>query len=255
MDEVAIVGLGRCGRLAARILGESFRVRVADLVDRSAEAEALGAEWVSIPTAAAAARIVLAVPIRALAEVLDEIAPHLQPGALVVDLCSVKLMPGRWMSERLPESVRPVGTHPLFGPDSVREEGTLGQRVAVCVVPGHEAAAEEVGTTCRALGLEPLFVDADEHDRRMARSQALVFLVARSLRRAGLAAEDALDRRRLVELGTPSERRFLSMLELVGGDTEELYEDIVRHNPHARAAARRLAEAVEAEIGRLLPPL
>ncbi len=253
MDEVGIVGFGRCGQLAARILGQRFRVRVADLVDRSAEA--LGAEWVSIPTAASAPRVVLAVPIRALSEVLDAIAPHLQPGALVVDLCSVKLLPGRWMSERLPEGVRPVGTHPLFGPDSAREEGTLGQRIAVCGLPGHEKAAREVAQTCRALGLEPLFVDADEHDRRMARSQAMVFLVARSLRRAGIAAEDALDRSRLVELGTPSERRFLSMLELVGGDTEELYEDIVRHNPHARVAARRLVVAVEAEIDRLLPPI
>lgn len=254
MEDVGIVGFGRCGRLAARILGESCRVRVADRVDRAAQAASLGAEWVSIATAATAPRVVLAVPIRALPDVLDEIAPHLQPGALVVDLCSVKVLPVRWMSERLPRGVRPVGTHPLFGPDSAREAGTRGQRIAICAVPGHEEAAREVASACDALGFEPLLVDADEHDRRMARSQAMVFLVARSLRRAGIAAQDALDRRRLVELGTPSERRFLSMVELVEGDTDELYEDIVRHNPHAPVVARRLVEAVEAEIERLLPP-
>ncbi|MGH7544508.1 MAG: prephenate dehydrogenase/arogenate dehydrogenase family protein [Gemmatimonadota bacterium] len=249
--EVGIVGFGRCGQLGARVLADRFRVRAADPRDRSAEAEGLGVEWVSVSEAAAASHVVLAVPIRTLPQALDAIAPHLRPGTLVVDVCSVKLEPCRWMSERLPETVHPVGTHPLFGPDSVREEGLAGQRIAICPALGHERAADDVAAVCRELGLDPFFVDADEHDRRMARSQAMVFLVARSLRRAGIAAEDAADRKRLVELGTPSERRFLSVLELVSGDTEELYEDIVRHNPHAHAAARRLAEAVEQEIDRL----
>lgn len=65
-------------------------------------------------------------------------------------------------------------------------------------------------------------------------------------------AGDVRERSRLAELGTPSERRFLSILELVEGDTEELYEDMIRHNPHARAAARRLAAAVDAEMARLI---
>ncbi|HET6341942.1 MAG TPA: prephenate dehydrogenase [Gemmatimonadota bacterium] len=249
---LGIVGFGRCGQLAARVLEDRFRVCAADLSDRSAEARSLGVEWGSVSEAAAAPRVVLAVPIRKLPEALDAIAPRLNPGALVVDVCSVKLEPRRWMRERLPGTVHPVGTHPLFGPDSVREEGLAGQRIAICPAPGHEQAADDVAVVCRELGIAPFFVAADEHDRRMARSQAMVFLVARSLRRAGIAAEDAPNHRRLVELGTPSERRFLSVLELVSADTEELYEDIIRHNPHAHQAARRLAEAVEQEIDRLL---
>ena len=227
-------------------------MQAADISDRSAEAERLGVEWVAVGEAAAASNVVLAVPIRTLPQALDAIVAQLRAGALVVDVCSVKLEPRRWMRERLPGTVHPVGTHPLFGPESVREEGLAGQRIAICPAPGHEPAADDVAETCRDLGLEPFLVDADEHDRRMARSQAMVFLVARSLRRAGIVAEDAPDRRRLVELGTPSERRFMSVLELVSADTEELYEDIVRHNPHAHAAARGLVGAVQAEVDRLL---
>jgi len=227
-------------------------VQAADISDRSAEAERLGVEWVAVAAAAAASNVVLAVPIRTLPQALDAIVPQLRAGALVVDVCSVKLEPRRWMRERLPGTVHPVGTHPLFGPESVREEGLAGQRIAICPAPGHEPAADDVAGICRDLGLEPFLVDADEHDRRMARSQAMVFLVARSLRRAGIVADGAPDRRRLVELGTPSERRFMSVLELVSADTEELYEDIVRHNPHAHAAARGLVGAVQAEVDRLL---
>lgn len=246
------MGFGRCGQLAAQVLRSRFVVRAADRADRSAEAARLGAEWVPVPVAATAPCVVLAVPIRAIPDVLDGIAPHLRPGALVVDMCSVKVEPVRWMAERLPTTARPVGTHPLFGPDSVREEGLEGQRIAVCAAPGQEEAAAEVAAACRDLGLEPLRVDSDDHDRRMARSQAMVFLVARSLRRAGIVAGDVRERSRLAELGTPSERRFLSILDLVEADTEELYEDMMCHNHHARAAARRLAAAVDAEIARLI---
>ena len=250
--ELGIVGFGRCGQLVARVLEDRFLVLAADTRDRSAEADSLGVQWVSVSEAAQASHVVIAVPIRTLPGALDSIVPQLRPGTLVVDVCSVKLEPQGWMRERLPGSVHPVGTHPLFGPDSVREEGLSGQRIAICPVPGHERAADDVAGVCRDIGIEPFFVDADEHDRRMARSQAMVFLVARSLRRAGIAPEEGPDRSRLVELGTPSERRFLSVLELVSADTEELYEDIVRHNPYARAAARQLVTAVQAEVDRLL---
>ncbi|HKY61217.1 MAG TPA: prephenate dehydrogenase [Gemmatimonadota bacterium] len=252
MADVGVIGFGRCGQVVAGTLGERFRVRAADARDRSFEAKALGIEWVSISEAADASHVVLAVPIRAFPGTLDEIAPRLRPDAVVVDVGSVKLEPRRWMMERLPQAVHPVGTHPMFGPDSLLEEGLAGQRIAVCPVPGHEQAAEDVAAVCRGLGLEPMVVDAGEHDRRMARSQAMVFLVARSLRRAGIAPEEGPDRLRLIELGTPSERRFLSVLDLVSRDTQELYEDIVRYNPYAREAARGLMAAVETEVRRLL---
>lgn len=250
--ELGLVGFGRCGQLAAQVLAPRFAVRAADRIDRSPQASALGVEWVPLAEAASAPRVVIAVPIRVLPYVLDELVPHLRPGALVVDMCSVKVEPVRWMVERLPPTARPVGTHPLLGPDSVREEGLEGQRIAVCAAPGHEKAAAEVAAACRELGLDPVRLDADDHDRRMARSQAMVFLVARSLRRAGIVAGDVRERSRLAELGTPSERRFLSILELVEADTEELYEDLIRHNPHAHDIARRLAAAVEAEVDRLI---
>lgn len=65
-DEAGIVGLGRCGQLAARLLRDRYRLTVTDIPDRSAEAASLGVEWGSPESVATKPRILLAVPIRAL---------------------------------------------------------------------------------------------------------------------------------------------------------------------------------------------
>lgn len=241
--DVGIVGFGRCGRLAAEVLADGRRVAVTDPRDRRADAEALGVEWADLDGVASRPVVLLAVPIRAIPEILDDLAPRLAPGAVVVDMASVKTKPMAWMEERLPGSVSFVGTHPLFGPDSVRERGLEGQAIAITPARGHEAAAERVTAAARALGLRPVVTTPEDHDRQMARSQALVFLVARSIRAAGLDA---------AELGTPSEHRVSSALRLVDADSRELYEDILTLNPWAAEALTGFRDALGAEVDRLL---
>lgn len=241
-SEVGIVGFGRCGRLAAEVLSRDRRVVVTDVRDLSADAKALGIAWGDLAAVASRPVVVLAVPIRALPEILAAAVPHLEPDAVVVDLASVKSKPVEWMEARLPAGVARVGTHPLFGPDSVREHGLEGQRIVITPVRGHEAAADRVTRAARALGLEPIVTTPEDHDRQMARSQALVFLVARAVRSAGLGT---------AELGTPTERRVGSALRLVDDDSRELYEDILVLNPWAAEAAAALREAIGAEIDRL----
>jgi prephenate dehydrogenase len=240
-DEAGIIGLGRCGQLAARLLRDHYRLTVTDISDRSAEAASLGVKWDSLESVATRARILLAVPIRAMPTVLGQIAPHLTDGALVVDVCSVKSRPMEWMAEHLPAGVRSVGTHPLFGPDSVSKQGVNGQRIVVCAPRGQEAAAEEVCRVATEIGLEVVVSTPDEHDRQMARSQAVVFLLARAMQLAGLEP---------AQLGTPSERQVYSALDLVVGDTDELYEDILTHNPHVSKPVRALCAAMMSEIDR-----
>lgn len=240
--EVGIVGFGRCGRLAAEVLGGSHRVVVTDVRDLSREAASAGVDWGGLADVASRPRVLLATPIRALPDALDAVRPHLSAGALVLDVASVKTRPMAWMAERLPDHVRWVGTHPLFGPDSVLRQGLAGQRIAICAAPGGDEAAVTVTEEARGLGLDPVLLSPEEHDRAMARTQAVVFLASRALRRAGFGDP---------ALGTPSERRFHSALRLLDADSDELYEDIVRLNPHAAEALAGLRDAIAAEIDRL----
>jgi prephenate dehydrogenase len=235
------VGFGRCGRLAAETLAPVCRITVTDVRDLSRDAEAVGVGWSDLAGVASKPRVLLAVPIRTLPRILDEVGPHLRPGAVVVDMASVKVRPMRWMAERLPPGTAFAGTHPLFGPDSVREAGLAGQRIAVCAAAGREVAAVEVEALARRLGLDPVRVDPEAHDRDMARSQALAFLIARALGRAGFGAPG---------LTTPSERRVFAALALTDADSRELYEDILALNPFAAEAAGALEAALREEIAR-----
>jgi prephenate dehydrogenase len=60
--------------------------------------------------------VILAVPIENTPETIIEIAPHLKPGSLLMDVTSVKEEPAKIMEEHVPEGVEYLPTHPMFGP-------------------------------------------------------------------------------------------------------------------------------------------
>ena len=240
--ELGIVGYGRCGQLAAEVLETDFHVTATDVRDLSGQAAARGVAWGDIAACASKPTVLLAVPVRTIPRVLQAIAPHLPEGATVVDMASVKVEPMRWMAELLPAGVSRVGTHPLFGPESAPERNIRGQRIVICEAEGYAPAARSIEVIARRLGLESIRLDPETHDREMARSQALVFLLARALASADLGGS---------QYGTPSERRVWSALNMTAADTDELYEDILKLNPFARESTRALIEAVQAEAARL----
>lgn len=240
--EIGIIGFGRCGQLAAEVLESDFQVLATDTRDLASEAAARGVAWGDLEACAARPTVLLAVPLRRMPGVLRAIAPHLRSGATVVDMGSVKVKPLEWMAEILPPDVARVGTHPLFGPDSVPDRNVRGQRIVICEAEGQAAAARSVEVVARRLGLEAVRLDARTHDQEMARSQALVFLLGRALSAAGLEGS---------VYGTVSERRVWSALNLTAADTDELYEDILRLNPFAAEPVRALAAAVHCEAERL----
>ena len=240
--ELGIVGYGRCGQLAAEVLETDFHVIATDVHDLSGQAAARGVAWGDIAACASRPTVLLAVPVRTMPGVLEAIAPHLREGATVVDMASVKVEPMRWMEELLPPGVARVGTHPLFGPESAPDRNIRGQRIVVCEAEGHAAAARSIEVIARRLGLESVRLDPETHDREMARSQVLVFLLARALASANLGGS---------QYGTPSERRVWSALNMTAADTDELYEDILKLNPFAPESTRALIEAVRTEADRL----
>src|SRR5438067_2296591 len=136
MKSLGVVGFGQFGQLAVRTLKDHFEVLAADRApEAAARAAEAGVAFGSLAQAAACDVVVVAVPMAAVESVFTELAPHLAPGALVVDVGSVKMRPVRWMTELLPAHVDLVATHPLFGPQSARDS-LKGLRFVVCPVRG-----------------------------------------------------------------------------------------------------------------------
>jgi Prephenate dehydrogenase len=111
--------------------------------------------------------VILAVPVGEMRGVAQRLAPHLMPGALVLDVGSVKVEPASIMLETLPGHVEIVATHPLFGPVSARA-GLRGARIAICPLRGRRL---RVAAFCRRLGLDVILTTPEQHDRDAAEVQ------------------------------------------------------------------------------------
>lgn len=247
--KLGLIGLGAFGRLAAEHLREHFDVVAADVADRSAEAAALKIGWVSIEEAAAQPYVVLAVPVQSCTALLAQIRDHVQPGALVADVGSVKLAPVAAMLQHLPDHAEIVGTHPMFGPQSAAG-GLHGHRIVVCPVRTQRLEALRAFLEDK-LGLDVYVCDAETHDREIAQTQALAQFVGRAL--AQLEESTSPVR-------TPGYNQFREVAGTVGEDTWELFTAIQNLNPYAAEMRAellghlaRLQERLRGESGDAAP--
>jgi prephenate dehydrogenase len=242
---LGLIGLGQFGQLAALHLAPLFDILATDTAaDGAARAEALGIRFGTLSDAAARDIVIVAVPVVAMPQTFEAIAPHLRPDALVIDVGSVKTLPSQWMVELLPDHVDLVATHPLFGPQSART-GLAGLRLVVCPIRGDRS--EKVVALGRSLGLTVTVTTPEDHDREMAYVQALTHLIGRSLVNLDIPDE---------QLKTPSYQHLLELCALIGGDSFELFSAIQTLNPYASevaesfvAQARSLLDRVAAGRG------
>lgn len=240
MKRLGLVGFGQFGRLAAGHLRGHFELIATDpSPEAEAAARALGVPFGTLNEAAGCEVVVAAAPVSALRDVFTAMAPHVKPGALIVDVGSVKMAPARWMSEILPAHADLVATHPLFGPQSARN-GLAGLRLVVCPVRGHQHA--RVAAFGRRLGLTVTVTTPEEHDREMAYFQALTHLIGRSLVNIGMPDE---------HLKTQSYQHLLDLCALIGADTFELFTAIQTQNPFAAEVVTRFVEEARRLLGQV----
>jgi prephenate dehydrogenase len=190
---IGIIGFGRFGRLMTGYLAQDFSVIVFNRSDKSDEIVGLGAEPADLKEVCRQKVVILSVPISLMRETLKRIAPLLQPDAMVVDVCSVKVYPIDWMKEFLPPSVSLLGTHPMFGPDSAAES-LRNRKIVLCRVRIHGEHYQEVKKYLIGKGLNVIEATPEEHDRQIAVSLALTHFIGRGLDEFG-AEELPLTRR------------------------------------------------------------
>jgi prephenate dehydrogenase len=237
---LGLIGFGQFGELAAKYLHQHFDVLVTDdAPDARTRAESLGVAFGDIQQAAVRDIVIVAVPVRVMPQVFASIAAHVKPGALVIDVGSVKTLPSQWMSELLPAHADLVATHPLFGPQSARN-GLAGLRLVVCPIRGDRH--EKVAAFGRSLGLTVTVTTAEEHDLEMAYVQALTHLIGRSLVNLGIPDE---------QLKTPSYQHLLELCALIGGDTFELFSAIQTLNPYAAEVAEAFVTQARSLLDRV----
>lgn len=194
VGRLAIVGLGLIGSsvgLACRARKLAKEIRGADIVpDHRAHAVALGVVDAAFADAADAVEgadmVLLAVPVGAITLVLEQIVPHLAPGAVVTDVGSVKGVVAEAMERLVPEG-HGVPGHPIAGRETSGPGAACADLFAgaKCILtPIHStdhAALARVRALWRAMGSEALQMRPECHDEIFAAISHLPHIVAYAL--------------------------------------------------------------------------
>lgn len=239
MKTLAIIGFGAFGRLAAAQLAGRFAVGVHDSHVGAAAIAAAGYQPLSFEAAAASDVVLVAVPVQVMERVIASVGQHVRPGATVIDVASVKMLPSQWLSTHIPETTHIVATHPLFGPQSAAQR-LAGRQFVICPIRGDRHL--KVAALGEELGLRVRITSAEEHDREMAYVQALTHLIGRSLSQMQIPDE---------RLKTQSYQHLIDLTGLIGNDSFELFTAIQTMNPFAPEIVEdfvRRASALLAEV-------
>lgn len=239
---IGIIGFGRFGQFIAGVLKAYGDVMVTDVRASVKKAAAvLDVSFVSFEKAARADWVILSVPISKTESTIQQLAQCVRPGALVMDTCSVKVLPCQWLEKYLPPGVELLGSHPMFGPDSGKH-GLYGLQLVLCPLRASQLKYDMVQRIFQELGAVVLKMTPVAHDKNSATTLALVHFLGRALYRMGV---------RDVQPSTKGFERLLAIYTSVNNDTMELFRDMHRYNPFAaqvRSSFLQSAAELEADI-------
>lgn len=232
---IGIIGFGRFGKLTASYLAKDFNVFAYNRTDKTEAIQNTGAMPASFAETCSQPIVILAVPISCMQDTLKAAAPHLRPNALMVDVCSVKILPIQWMNDLLPTSVSILATHPMFGPDSAAASLT-GRKIVVCRERIRDTLYKRIITYLKSKELVVIEAAPEEHDRKIALSLALTHFIGRSLSQFGAPELD---------IDTEGYQRLIHILGVVENDTWQLFYDMNHYNPYAREQRELFMQAMQ----------
>lgn len=222
---IGIVGFGAFGQLMGRHLKDNFRIYAFDPART---------DTADVRTIAYCDIVILAPPVDRLSEAIAWVRPHLRKGAIVLDVCSVKIKPTQLMLSALPDHVEIIGSHPLFGPQSA-QGGIRGLKIVLCPLRG--GASRKIAAFLRArFGLKVFVTTPEEHDRQMAMIQGLTHLIGKLLVQMGPLP---------TRMTTRSYEHLMQSVEMVRHDNPALFRAIEHDNPFAKDVRNRFLSLAE----------
>lgn len=186
--------------------------------------------------------VILAVPVQTMPTVLREIAPHLETGTVVTDVCSTKAQVAAWAAELLPAANPFVGGHPMAGKDASGPKAAtpeLFRGAVYCLCPSVTTPPEAIAI-CEAIaeraGAKTYFIEPVEHDAYVAGISHMPFVLAASL--VNMTSRAASWR----EMSALAATGFRDTTRLASGDVT-MHRDIVMTN--RIALERWLTESID----------
>ena len=177
--------------------------------------------------------IFIAVPIRDFENLVKDISKKISSGKTVIDVCSVKVFPKKVMLDNLSNETDIIATHPLFGPDSLKDSGSVMTMESVRNTFGRYDFWKNYFES-QNISIEE--ISAEEHDMMAARSQGLTHFVGRVIDDFGTNQ---------TRIDTEGYKALHKLVNQTCNDTWELFEDIQNFNPFTEKMISELNESFE----------
>jgi len=225
---IGIIGYGRFGRLLTDVLSVDHNVYFYDDNQQYAALK----HYRPLPDVLACSVLFFCVPIHCFESVLRSVAPLIQ-AETVFDVCSVKVLPEKWMMAHLPTSVNVICTHPLFGPDSYYCDSPN------IIVMHPSRCSSEVFNYWSAyfssLSWQVEQVTPQVHDQQCAYTQGVTHFIGRILGQMNLS--DGV-------IATHGYRQLLNLVEQTCHDSLDLFHDMMTFNPYTQTMMQEVHESV-----------
>ncbi len=237
IDSVGIIGFGRFGRVLGKILSDDFKVVAYDPADVEPQ---FGVELTNLNNVLKEKTIFLAVPIHLFKKLVIDIAPRLPESCTIIDVCSVKVYSVNVMQEILPLTVGIIGTHPLFGPDSIEHQDSL--KIMMHNTRDTYSQFEFWTTYFSSKAIEVIYITPEQHDRIAARTQGITHFIGRVLRVAGIEQ---------TEIDTVGFSDLLAVIDQTCNDSWELFMDLQNYNPYTSEMIKLLEKSITEIRGKI----
>ena len=231
---IGIIGYGRFGVMLAGALRKYWPAVRLMVFSRSHPIDK--SMFFSLANVAAADILIPCVPISSLPAVLRDLKPFLRKETTVIDVCSVKVMPARWLRKILGADASIIASHPMFGPDSTEQ----GRHFSGLIMVLHNISAPvEIYETWagfwQRLGVVIVDLPPQEHDRYAACTMNYSHLIGRIGELTGIHS---------TPIDTKDFANVYQVMEHVINDSWELFYDMQKYNPYSAAMRRKVARAL-----------
>jgi prephenate dehydrogenase len=135
------------------------------------------------------------------------------------------------MIENLSSEIDIIATHPLFGPDSLKDSGSVMTMESVRDLHGRFEFWKNYFNSQNIIIEE---ISAEEHDMMAARSQGLTHFIGRVIDDFGT------DQTRI---DTEGYKALHKLVNQTCNDSWELFEDIQSYNPYTQKMVSELSES------------
>lgn len=223
MKEISIIGYGNFGRIIANVLKKHFKIFIYDSNPGKFFTNTTRIKFSDLEECLSKEIIILSLPVQFIENFLIKNSKIINKKSIVFDVCSVKIKPIELMKKYLPPETQIVGTHPLFGPNSMKDGN---KELKIVVTPVRVNNFEKIISFINdKLKLTVIEKTPLEHDKEMAIVQGITHFIARALNE--MEIKDS-------EMKTLSYSYLFKMKEILENDSDDLFETIQKENPFGK---------------------